>query len=772
MKPIFVLLNFSVGFFLCFVPIIIHLNYDDGTVDGMSKFSQSMSSKFYCYANVMVLVNLAPILIDHLIDCTLPTLFSAYGNVERPINKTFFIILVFGTTLLQLAIFIPSNNVEVIACTFFARHLLQYFIGFMRLWMFAESLNVQGQPYFIMISFLMFTLATLLQCGSLFVGISSIYLVYVSIFLSILCIVIICLLCYICLTKIRVKIWREMSMFERDGYILIVVLPLVLILNCLIYVIYMGTYTAEHLGLSLYIFQIIPTSRALFEKRNILTEATLKQSILTTKRNFVRMVSHEIRTPLNVVSAGLDLMKIELLRCRCHPEALDTWNDVRSSNGMAVSILDELLTYEKLESGVMQLDVEKISVWPFVRDCVRGFNIQAVHKGLTLRFDKDEDELAIALAPFCITADRSKLSQVIRNFVSNAIKFTSAGGDVTVTVEILDDIRAGNVAEACKALRVSVKDSGVGISKENLPKLFDQVIQFNPGKLQGGGGSGLGLWIAKRIMDLHMGHVAAHSEGVGFGCVFSFQLSAYEDSLPSSKPTTTSVASGPNKAEHLATRSQSRVVPFSVDPLQSDSVSPTAATGKENSEPRQVAVTGPFFRSHGSIVTRINSISTQQPLVCFYCQRHFAAGPHPSSSQSKNGEQEAKIDTEIRILIVDDSPVNLKTLRRLLQTRFANVSVSGNGQEALTLVTQKMGMGQSFHFVLMDHQMPVMDGPTAVRAMRAAGYAGVVIGVSGNGLPEDQQEFLLSGANKILLKPVDSNSLFGLLLMQWSPDSS
>jgi signal transduction histidine kinase len=97
--------------------------------------------------------------------------------------------------------------------------------------------------------------------------------------------------------------------------------------------------------------------------------------VLKTKRNLVRMVSHEIRTPLNSVVMGLDVLKEELLKSHCENEAMDTWTEVKSSCSIAVAILDELLLYEKLESGVMLLEKEKLSALTFLLKSVNQFRL-------------------------------------------------------------------------------------------------------------------------------------------------------------------------------------------------------------------------------------------------------------------------------------------------------------------------------------------------------------------------------------------------------------
>lgn len=769
------------GGIACLIPLLLAWHFDNGVATGSLNFTIASASSFYGYAMVTQLVLQLPLFADHLIDCVMPLSFM-YGRsfvlqndlcgeeslLKRPFGSTFLIGIGFLISILHLSLFIPSEQIEIVVCTYYFRHLLQYYSAFMRIWMFAESVHPGGlEPCRITLSFLLFTSATVIQCWSAFVGSNSLDLIYTSIALSFIATGIISYLCYTCWNKIRHKSWQEMTMFERDGVIMLIIFPTILCLNSLMYVVFMGSFTAEALGLNLYFFQILPFSRALFERRNLLTETTQREDVLTTKRNFVRMVSHEIRTPLNVVYAGLDLIRVELTRCRCRPEAIETWNDIKNASGMSVGILDELLTYEKLESGVLQLEIEKVQIWPFIRDCVKGFNILALQKGIILKFDMCEEMFAETLATYFVFADPAKLSQVVRNFVSNAIKFTSKGGLVSVNIEVLDEVKANGRSKASrsKTLRVSVKDSGVGISKENLSKLFTQVVQFQPGKLQGGGGSGLGLWIAKRIMDLHEGNVKAESDGEGLGCVFTFELDAVIDHIPElssdrlshnrSNDDVCSVSdfvASPRHSNQSSISLVRRSYPVAPEVTPTLYVASPCPAKSDNE-----VMDGPFF-SRDTTGARLSRID-----LCINCRQSIAIDTVQEIVE-ETPELGSEIDHNTRILIVDDAPVNLKVMRRLLQTRYSHVMTAEDGLQGLTIVQRQMEIGEPFHFILMDYQMPVMDGPTAVKEMRAAGFTGVIIGVTGNGLPEDKQKFLLSGANKILLKPVESVLLFDELM--------
>ena len=290
-----------------------------------------------------------------------------------------------------------------------------------------------------------------------------------------------------------------------------------------------------------------------------------------------------------------------------------------------------------------------------------------------------------------IHGDQARLEQVLRNFLSNALKFTPEGGTITVSVSVLHDSyhsKDGTMHLDQELLRINVADSGPGIAPANLPRIFNEIVQFNAGKLQKGGGSGFGLWITKSIMDLHHGRVSVHSEGEGTGCTFTVDIPATLGSEPLG--TYDTILSSEDK----------------------DDV-------KDNKESRQEL--------------SIRSFQSQD-------------------DAEKNLSQ-------IPILVVDDSHINRKMISRSLATKYANIGESLDGADALSKIKASMESHHvdektTYQVVLMDHQMPNMDGPTAAKEMRALGYKGLIIGITGNALPEDINVFLSHGANKVLSKPV------------------
>jgi two-component system, sensor histidine kinase len=222
-------------------------------------------------------------------------------------------------------------------------------------------------------------------------------------------------------------------------------------------------------------------------------------------------------------------------------------------------------------------------------------------------------------------------------------------------------------------LELSVKDSGAGMTKSQLDQLFKSAgVQFNANKLQGGGGTGLGLFISKGIMEQHGGTLTVDSDGLDMGTTFTMTVPMYLDAN-------------------------------------------AAVLEKESSLDHSVTEDIAFQDS-----SRV-SLSWDEE----------EAGP-------------------LYVLAVDDSISNLKLMTRLLERRGHIVVGAENGQEALDKVKES---DRPFDVIAIDHQMPIMDGPTAVMEMRAIGCDSFIVGVTGNVLPDDVALFKSKGANAVLAKP-------------------
>jgi two-component system, sensor histidine kinase len=479
--------------------------------------------------------------------------------------------------------------------------------------------------------------------------------------------------------------------------------------------------------------------------------------LINSKKYYVRHISHELRTPLNTAFLGLRLLSNELKESKDPKdiERYETLRDVNLSCTAAVDILNDLLCYEKLQSGMLDLHKEHVTVDLLLRECVSMFSVQARDCGVDINLtcaggggeggkgggmgegeidtgrggDSTQQSLPVPVPvqPFdTIFVDKFKINQVIRNLISNALKFTPRGGRVSITARIILDTI--NIAEthldaslrkvsftglhlnplprqnsgtetlelnrstdstsrACTGrLIVVVSDTGAGISKENQSRLFKEIIQFSPEKLQAGGGSGLGLWITKGIVDLHDGNISVFSEGESMGSSFTVEM-----------PMACWPAVRPESGSEVLH------VPSAETASVAESLSASAKGDKA-----LLSVT-PCLLGRGP--------STVEPLPQFHLD------PAPPI---------------LHVLVVDDSPLNRKMLLKCLRSEGHICLEAVDGLDAVTAVKKRIdytngGLGAPFDVILMDFVMPNMDGPTATKEIRALGYTAPIFGVTGNG---------------------------------------
>ncbi len=221
------------------------------------------------------------------------------------------------------------------------------------------------------------------------------------------------------------------------------------------------------------------------------------------KDEFLANTSHELRTPLNSIIGFLTLITENYYD---NPEELRlfTRNALDSAYHL-LSVINDLLDLSKIEAGKMQLQIEKVYVDELLSEVCSLFSIQATQKGLGLEVD-------IKGSPLFVSADVRKLKQILINLMGNAIKFTSVG-----SVKILVERQNGT-------LRFSIKDTGIGIPKENQNKLFQKFFQLDGSSTRRFGGTGLGLVISKHLVESMGGEIKAESKGAGTGTTVSFTI--------------------------------------------------------------------------------------------------------------------------------------------------------------------------------------------------------------------------------------------------------
>ena len=473
-------------------------------------------------------------------------------------------------------------------------------------------------------------------------------------------------------------------------------------------------------------------SRAIQYRRLESTEQSL-----ATKQAFIRYLSHEMRTPMNVALVGLDLHERYLKDQNMYNnECKDVLTDVKDSVGVALGTLNEVLNYEKLQASAMALEKTKENPLTFVLSSFGIFRTPAVNAGINLVLP------TVAATPYldcpCVEIDIYKMSQVMRNLISNAIKFTPRGGTITITLGIREVeqsprqrrfyfpflyYRATQVVVE-EWLEICVQDTGIGIAPENLGRVFTEIVQFDPNHNQGGNGSGLGLFISRGIVELHGGRVVAHSDGLNQGCSFSVLLPFLKETVD-----------------------QNRVV-YDLE-MQYPENQPVVL--RFDTKPGELSVHTSFERP---------PISTER------------ASDKSKSQNRLHG---------VKILAVDDSAMNLKMCCKLFRNLGAEVEQAEDGciavdmVEALLLLQQQQQQQASdieagsdvvvrmYDAIVMDNFMPVMCGPAACQAIRQLGFKGLVVGLTGHALPEDIADYIAHGANSVLKKPINMAEFFEAL---------
>lgn len=256
----------------------------------------------------------------------------------------------------------------------------------------------------------------------------------------------------------------------------------------------------------------IRASRELELQKTQLKAQALTET-LETKRIFVRHVSHEIRTPLNVVMSGLEFLIS--FRSGLSAEVSSTLRDIKTACAVAIDILNDLLTYEKLDSNILTLEKASYDFIELVRKVCNMFQIQAKYREIDMIFENHMNAKTVITE-----IDSTKISQVIRNLVSNSLKFTPTGGKIWMRL-----LRPGD----SNRVRLEIQDTGPGMTIEQRKKLFKEIVQFNPKELQNGQGSGLGLYISQKIIDLHSGSIGVDMNWDGVGSIFYLELNATDE---------------------------------------------------------------------------------------------------------------------------------------------------------------------------------------------------------------------------------------------------
>jgi len=364
------------------------------------------------------------------------------------------------------------------------------------------------------------------------------------------------------------------------------------------------------------------------------------------KSSFLGVISHELRTPMNGVLGAAQLLSAT----RLEGTQREYLSIIRNSGDNLLSLLNDILDMTKIEAGKMSFDVVDVQVDDLHRRITGPFEAQAEAKGLTL-VSTFEGEL-----PAVVRGDPLRVCQVVQNLLSNAVKFTDQG-------EIRYTVRGRRISDRRVGFEFSVKDSGSGISREDLDRLFQPFTQVDNSSTRRFGGTGLGLTIARRMAHIMGGDISVTSR-LGKGSTFTLTI-------------------------------------------------------------------------EGEVVEWNNAEAVE------VIDADIDGGDH------------------MDVLVVEDHPVNRMILEAWMGSAGHRTSTAENGQLAVELARN-----QRFDLIIMDVNMPVMDGLTATHLIRGGGGVNVdtpIVVLSASARIEDHEAGLAAGADAYLNKPIDFRSLAGLM---------
>jgi signal transduction histidine kinase/ActR/RegA family two-component response regulator len=403
--------------------------------------------------------------------------------------------------------------------------------------------------------------------------------------------------------------------------------------------------------------KLVEKQLALENERDIaIQHEQVAKAATEAKSSFLANMSHEIRTPMNGVLGMIELVS----RTKLDKEQKDFITTAKRSAGSLMNIINDILDFSKIEAGELTIELVEFDLEQFFTELTHDLQFQASRKGLKLELVNDPPHQANVIG------DPYRITQILNNLLSNAIKFTQSG---TIIVEYNLIELNGRVC-----LSVTITDTGIGISDDALPYLFDSFSQADMSTTRNFGGTGLGLAITKQLCELMGGDISAHSK-LGEGSAFQFSIM-----LVFSEPTATQI-------EKL-------------------------------------------------------------PATEFFV--HFA---------------------NLRVLLVEDNFINQEVMLAILKSLEVQVDVANDGFEAITMLAHSQSA--TFGLILMDCQMPNMDGYEATRRIRA-GDAGdefsktPIAALTANTMNSEREKCLAAGMNEYLTKPINTDAL-KLLLTKYQP---
>jgi len=505
------------------------------------------------------------------------------------------------------------------------------------------------------------------------------------------------------------------------------------------------------------------------------------------KSEFLANTSHELRTPMNAILGMTNLALEENIS----PEVRDFLTTARESANLLLRLLNDVLDFSKIEAGHLKLEEAEFDVPDVFDETLKSYSVAASEKGLELACHVHGD------TPSTLVGDSARLKQVVSNLVSNAIKFTEQG-------EVIVRVRVKSETKRKTLLHVTVSDTGLGMSKKVQERIFSPFTQADSSTTRRFGGTGLGLAIVVEVITLMGGRVWVKSEE-GQGSQFHFTCSLRNPIKPQHFPTQTrnllarlyempalvvddnpthlqilqeilsnwsmkpDLAGNAVEAEilmHEKARTGEQYAVVLVDALMPETDGFTVVEKIQN-DPKISAkpILMLAAADRQTFVSRVKSMPPTALLEKPISQSDLLDaivtaldGPDTDFDALTEDYTGRITGRPMRLLIVEDTPANQKVVTAILKRRGHQIEIAQNGREAIECVKQ-----EDYDVVLMDVQMPIMDGfqaTAAIRDMSRHDKANTpIIAMTAHAMHGDREKCLAAGMDSYVAKPLDAQML-------------
>lgn len=511
-------------------------------------------------------------------------------------------------------------------------------------------------------------------------------------------------------------------------------------------------------------------SQMAYSRYSMKLESTEIEREANMKSDFLANMSHEIRTPMNAVIGMAEMA----LREELPPAAREYINQIKSAGNSLLTIINDILDFSKIESGKMDINMEEYQTPSLINDIINIISTRIGDKNLELLVDY------APTIPFKIMGDSNRIKQIIMNLANNAVKFTKEGH-----VEIKIDYET--VSEHEILLKVTVSDTGIGIKKEDLGKLFQSFSQLDSKRNRNIEGTGLGLAISKQLVALMNGRITVESE-YGKGSTFYFEvpqlLLTQGDSVMIKDERRLIVGVFTDHPQILSSL-QRDIARFNGECITVLLVEQLQELVEKKAEfffidqPMFGAPVREFVEVHPEITCVLmtgfkSNIEYQIPNLLIMKKPLYSVNlgiifNHEEVYRDLDRDRQEEFDfvaPEAEVLIVDDNPINLTVAEGLIKPLQMRIDTALSGQEAIDKISVK-----HYDLIFMDHMMPGLDGVETTHIIRRLHeeYNDVpIIALTANAMEEVRAMFLVEGMNDFIAKPIEVGFIIAKL-RQWLP---